>query len=296
MRNNVLVLISTYNGEKYLRELFESILNQSNVDVDILIRDDGSSDKTMDIIREYSERKNIIFYSGENLGYAKSFWDLVKESGEYQFYAFCDQDDIWKTNKLEKAIEMINNYSSSDIPTLYTSGVISVNNNMEIISTKAFKCEKTLNIYESLQKSILPGCTFVFNNKAIQILRKYNGYMESHDWATYAIITAFGRVVFDSKSYINYRIHDNNAIGQNISFFQKNLLKIKRFLKKSKNTRSKFAKDFLECYAQMLPNDVNEQIKYLAYYKENLIFKFRLIFNNNFKGIIFKLYILMNRV
>lgn len=297
MKDRVLVLLSTYNGEKYLKTLLDSLLKQTNINIDILIRDDGSTDNTIDIIKKYShENENIDYYIGKNVGYAKSFWDLLKKKEDYEYYAFCDQDDIWKEEKLEKAIKMIKRDSNEDIPILYTSNVISINNKMEIISEKAFKCNRILNIYESFQKSILPGCTFVFNNKAAQILRKYNGYMESHDWATYAIITSFGKVIYDTNSYINYRIHESNTIGQNKGKIDEYFVKVKRFFKKSVNARSKFAKDFFECYGEELHGNQKEEIKWLAYYRDNLKFKIRLFFDKNFKGFIFKLYVLMNKV
>lgn len=297
MKDKVMVLISTYNGEKYLEELLDSVLKQKNVDVDILIRDDGSTDNTINIIKKYAQKEsNIEFFVGKNIGYAKSFWNLIKKTYNYKYYAFCDQDDIWQNNKLEQAVKMINDYSTEDIPILYTSNVISVNNNMEIISHNAFNCKKTLNIYESFQKSILPGCTFVFNDNAAQILKKYDGYMESHDWAAYTIVTTFGKVLYDTDSYIYYRIHENNTIGKKNSKVEEYISKIKRFFKKSTNTRSKFARDFFECYNDLLPDKIREEIKDLAYYKENYKFKIKLLFNKHFKGIIFKLYVLMNRI
>lgn len=297
MKNNVLVLLSTYNGEKYLKELLDSVLNQQGCNCSILIRDDGSKDKTVEIIKKYVNKySNISFYVGENLGYAKSFWDLIQKSDEFDYYAFCDQDDIWLPNKLEKAIELIEkNKDKEGQPVLYTSNVICVDNNLNKLNNKVFYCNRPLNIYESLQKSVLPGCTFVFNNMAKKILKLYNGFMESHDWASYAIINTFGKVIYDSKSYIYYRIHEQNTIGVTTKF--KNLkIKIKRFFSKRKNTRSKFAKAFYETYENEIPIKYKNNIYDLAYYNNSNKNKIKLLINKNFKGIIFKIYILLNRV
>ncbi len=299
MKNSVLVLISTYNGEKYVSQLLDSVLEQKGIDVSILVRDDGSKDGTTKILEEYKKENKIEYYIGEqNLGYAKSFWHLLTNcSKEYDYYAFCDQDDIWLEDKLQKAIELIE-YSKEDEkqPVLYTSNVIPVNNNMEILEDRCFECKRVLNVWESFQKSILPGCTFVFNSYAREILRQYQGYMESHDWATYAIITTFGKVVYDNKSYIHYRIHENNTIGITKGKFAKLRIKIKRFFKERKNVRSRFAKDFYDCYEDSIDNRYKESIRNLGYYRDNFASKIKLILDKKFKGIIFKIYVILNRV
>lgn len=297
MKNNVLVLLSTYNGEKYLSNLIDSILNQKGVNVNILIRDDGSQDRTIEILEKYKEQKKIQYYVGDNIGYANSFWQLVRDAKQYDYYAFCDQDDVWLEYKLERAIEKIKEIEEEElIPTLYTSNVICINDNMDIILDKPFKCERVLNIGEAFQKSILPGCTFVFNFEAKKILEQYKGYMESHDWATYAIITAFGKVIYDSNSYIYYRIHENNTIGISNNKIKDLALKIKRFFKKSNNSRSRFAKDFYECYKDVLDNKYTQTIKKLAYYKEDFLLKIKLLCDRNFKGILFRIYVILNKV
>ena len=104
----VCVLMSTYNGEKYLKEQIESILNQENIEVDILIRDDGSTDNTLNILENYTQKyKNIRYYTGENLRSAKSFMNLLFTVKEYDYYAFSDQDDVWKKNKLYTAVSKL---------------------------------------------------------------------------------------------------------------------------------------------------------------------------------------------
>lgn len=293
MKNKTLILLSTYNGEKYLRDQLDSLLLQKNID--ILIRDDGSTDNTIFILKEYSNlHKNISYYSGDNLGYAKSFWQLLKQKDDYEYYAFCDQDDIWLEEKIERAITLIKEATKENEPVLYTSNVICINNSKEIISKKVFE-GKVLNKYECLQKSILPGCTFVFNNKAQSLLKKYDGFMESHDWATYIIINYFGQVLYDKESYIYYRIHENNTLGIQTKL-QKIKLKLKRFFKKSKCTRSKFAKDFYSCYYEKIPSKYIKSIKRLAFYKESFKDQMKLLFDKNFKGIVFKLYICLKKI
>ena len=98
--------MSTYNGEQYLEQQIVSVLNQENCEVELLIRDDGSTDKTMDIIRKYSSLYNVDYYCDYNLKSAKSFMHLLNNCDKkYDYYAFCDQDDVWDKDKLCIAIQ-----------------------------------------------------------------------------------------------------------------------------------------------------------------------------------------------
>ena len=117
--------MSTYNGEKYIDEQIDSVLAQKNVRVDLLIRDDGSKDETVRIIKRYCEKfDNIKFYEGPNLKPARSFLNLIETAElNYDYYAFCDQDDVWHEDKLYQAIEKIGKKKDSQKPILYYCGV-----------------------------------------------------------------------------------------------------------------------------------------------------------------------------
>ena len=122
-----LILLSTYNGEKYLPELLESVLAQKDIYVDILARDDGSTDKTVEILKKYDRVK---VYGGNNLKPAKSFLDLIwKADINYDYYALCDQDDVWKEEKIISAVKCIENI---DKPALYSSAVEVVDKRLNI--------------------------------------------------------------------------------------------------------------------------------------------------------------------
>ena len=107
----VTVAMSTYNGERYLREQIDSILNQKNVDIVLFVRDDGSKDATLDILGEYSAKyDNVLFSAGNNLGIGKSFYEALRLAPESDYYAFSDQDDVWLQDKVAsgvKALEML---------------------------------------------------------------------------------------------------------------------------------------------------------------------------------------------
>ena len=100
---SVLVIISTSNGEKNIERQLDSIFAQVGVDIRVLIRDDKSSDNTVEIVSEYARihpTYRLDIMQGENVGFAKSFWLGLSLSGDADYYAFADQDDVWKPNKL----------------------------------------------------------------------------------------------------------------------------------------------------------------------------------------------------
>ena len=102
-------------------------------------------------------------------------------------------------------------------------------------------------------------------------------------------------MIFDEKNYIYYRIHDNNTIGKK-NCLKEMWIRIKRFFKKSKCTRSKFALDFLNCYYKTIPEEYIESIEKLALYKKSFKNQMKLLVDKNFKGIIFKLYVCLKRI
>ena len=126
----VLVLLSTYNGEKYLREQLDSVLSQEGVDVSLLIRDDGSKDGTINILKEYSAKLNVDYYEGANRGPSESFHDLLLHAQGYDYYAFCDQDDDWHKDKLRTAVERLEQMNQ-EAPILYCCNLNVVDENLK---------------------------------------------------------------------------------------------------------------------------------------------------------------------
>ena len=126
----VLVLMSTYNGGRFLKEQIDSILSQEDVDVRLLVRDDGSKDNTCSILSEYaSVHQNIEWKACENVGFVRSFSALVRMALESEiaadYYAFADQDDIWMSKKLITACSVLFSKDASK-PNLFTSNSMQV--------------------------------------------------------------------------------------------------------------------------------------------------------------------------
>jgi len=219
MKKKVAVLMATYNGMAYVKEQIDSILDQQEVDIQLFISDDSSSDGTLDYIKGLGKKRiTILDNSNENLGSAgKNFFYLIcnVNVSEYDYVALADQDDIWLKNKLEKAITyLINNNADS-----YSSGFCAF---WEDGRKKYFKKSPKLAKYDYLFSSPGPGCTFVLKTCIIQSLMQYissnklNSNVQHHDWAIYAWARSMNfKWVIDTNSYILYRQHASNDTGVN---------------------------------------------------------------------------------
>lgn len=210
----VQILLSTYNGAAYLKPLLDSVLQQDYPDLKILIRDDGSSDDTVKILQSYAatyDRIQVIL--GENLGFVQSFLQLVTlASATTDYFAFCDQDDVWLPDKISRSVQAVRSYSQAT-PILYGSRatiVDAVLNPLGYIQIPV----KQLSFQNALVECSLIGCTSLFNQATRQLLlRQLPQFAYSHDWWVYLVAAAFGEVVYDRESRILYRQHDKNLFG-----------------------------------------------------------------------------------
>lgn len=278
----VQVLLSTYNGEKYIKEQIESILNQKEVEVSLLIRDDGSSDKTIEIIGKLADKNNnIIYYKDENLGPARSFMDLLYKSGEYDYYAFADQDDIWRNQKLISAINMLKEKENE--PSLYMSALEVVDENLNLIETK--KVNGNLSFEGEMIRNFATGCTMVLNKKLCDIIKQYNpSYLIMHDsWITRVCYAVGGNVIIDDNSYIKYRQHTGNVLGYKDEGFQKLKRQFKIAFKNNISMRVNIAKELKNGYYKMLTNEAKEVVDNLINYQEDKKAKKWLLHNKKFR-------------
>lgn len=278
----VQVLLSTYNGEKYIKEQIESILNQKEVEVSLLIRDDASSDKTIEIIGKLADKNNnIIYYKDENLGPARSFMDLLYKSGEYDYYAFADQDDIWRKQKLISAINMLKEKENE--PSLYMSALEVVDENLNLIETK--KVNGNLSFEGEMIRNFATGCTMVLNKKLCDIIKQYNpSYLIMHDsWITRVCYAVGGNVIIDDNSYIKYRQHTGNVLGYKDEGFQKLKRQFNIAFKNNISMRVNIAKELKNGYYKMLTNEAKEVVDNLIDYQEDKKAKKWLLHNKKFR-------------
>lgn len=244
--DKVQILMSTYNGEEYVREQIDSILGQTYPDVDILIRDDGSSDDTFVILKEYEERhSNISVYQGENLGVNRSFFDLLRKSDPHAAYiGFCDQDDYWLPVKIARAAEQLRRLEG---PSLYCSAKTLVDENGSILKNQQNPHVKP-GFGNAVIESICSGCTLLMNRELADIIiERLPEDVIHHDWWCYMAATYLGSMYYDENSYIYYRQHQGNEVGASGSFIDQIKAKA-RDLKKRHGDLKKQLSDFKRFY------------------------------------------------
>lgn len=219
--NTVNVLMSTYNGEKYLREQIDSIMNQKNVNVLLTIRDDGSTDRTVAIIKEYGKRfgEKIRLYTEHNIGFQRSFLRLLLLADKSDYYAFSDQDDVWKEDKLYMAIRNIE--TLNDSVALYVSNLTLVNEKMERIHSKR-KPYSSCSLKNYYTRARFAGCTFLFTQNLRRIASRFaknvsiQDILPSHDFVVASCAIACGSIYIDQNSYILHRrLSDSVTSGGN---------------------------------------------------------------------------------
>lgn len=277
MSKSVVVLLSTYNGEKYIREQLDSLFIQEGVDLQICVRDDGSTDGTVQILQEYEKAGKIHLQLGKNLGFALSFRELVASAPHCDYYAFCDQDDVWLPRKLINAVEAMEKEDSS-IPLMYYTSLTVVNEKLEQIvkSSCGYIDENDPNVF---QNAVLctgaNGCTEVFNNAAREaFLRVPANCMICHDYSVNTIASGLGKVIFSRDSQILYRQHGNNAFGYLRGNIRILIRSLKSFFRhEMRRLRFREALTFKYIFYAELSPDKQEFIDLLTNYKNAKKFK-----------------------
>ncbi|MCM1533414.1 MAG: glycosyltransferase [Corallococcus sp.] len=222
MSKTVCILLSTYNGEKYLRPLLDSALAQDTqngeLSISMFVRDDGSKDGTVDILKEYAEKGLLTLadYGKENMGFAKSFSWLIFNAPQSDYYAFCDQDDIWLPQKISNAVNALEKEDAS-LPLLYNTNLIVVNKDLKEL-TRETHLHQSRNSPTQFEENVLQnntyGCTIVINDTLRQLYRRVpENEVRAHDYLLTVMATGLGKYIFEENPQLLYRQHQNNAIG-----------------------------------------------------------------------------------
>tara|TARA_B000000460_G_scaffold63466_1_gene43188 strand:- start:1 stop:942 length:942 start_codon:yes stop_codon:yes gene_type:complete len=230
----IAILLSTYNGTKYLEEQLDSILNQTYSNYVIVARDDGSYDDTIQLLNKYAKKFTDKFHLLEqdllNLGASDSFSYLIeyvlenKQSLglESAYMMFCDQDDIWSLEKIHKQIdEMLKvekqQTGTKPIPVL-------IHSNLRVVSEEKSLIAESFVHYQGLEiernrftnlviSNVVTGCTVFINEALARKAVPVSKEAIMHDWWLSLVASAFGKLVFIDAPLVSYRQHDANAIG-----------------------------------------------------------------------------------
>ncbi len=218
MNTQVDVLLSTYNNSIFLKELLESLNNQTYKNFNLFLRDDCSDENIKQYIHSHiSSFRKIEFTNGKkNIGYFHSFCNLIKSS-KSELIFLCDHDDIWKNDKIEKYVAAYEQCTDKNIPILIYSDLNLIDKNSQLISTSFFKAmnfspnksNDTLFIRNSI-----PGCAIAFNQPLRELFQKTKKIIPYHDHILILLALMYGRIIYVDEKLISYRIHSSNTLAR----------------------------------------------------------------------------------
>ncbi len=229
----VAVMLAARNGEKFIGEQLRSIAGQLSVHIELWISDDGSTDRTLDEIEDFVARTPDIavhVVNGPRRGFVQNFLSMVCNPDiRADYFAFCDQDDVWHSDKLRTAIDILRSVPDG-LPSLYTSRTNTLDRDGRIVGMSPL-FTRPPSLENALVQSIGGGNTMVFNQSARDLLAKAgNVPVISHDWWIYILASGNeGQIHYDPRPTIDYRQHGSNLIGAN-SGMSDRLLRIRRML------------------------------------------------------------------
>jgi rhamnosyltransferase len=211
------ILMSTYNGQQFLAEQIRSIQDQSYTDWTLFIRDDGSSDNTKEILKDFEHQDSRIHLidndKSDNLGVIKSFHKLVNHD-RADYYFFSDQDDVWLPNKLELSLKEAQNYLA-DLPLMVYMDLKVVNQDLEIMTESMVKSQShhaNTELVQELTENTVTGGVAMINHALAEMWQETDDIL-MHDWYLALLASAFGNLVFIDQPGELYRQHSDNVLG-----------------------------------------------------------------------------------
>ena len=212
----ITVIMSAYNGSKYIEAQLDSIFQQVGVKVLCYVRDDGSTDDTLQVLKKYvSTSGELIICEGENVGWERSFLLALKDAPQADYYAFADQDDIWFEDKLISGIKMLEKEGSKNKPCMYHCNKISVTEDLKPLAHQVRRTPRPLNRQNALIQEYAQGCSIIMNENARQLITKYIPREKiAHDFWCGLLCYLFGEVIYDNKPHFYHISHGNNASGE----------------------------------------------------------------------------------
>jgi len=221
----VAILLCTYNGARFLAEQLDSLEAQTHQNWVVFASDDGSTDQTQEILQHYRVKwpsGKLTIRSGPQKGFCRNFMSLVADNSILaDYYAFCDQDDVWLPEKLSRSLDVLCDIPTQ-MPAIYGSRTQLIDEQGLLVGISPFFAI-TPSFENALVQSIAGGNTMVFNHAAklaIQIDPQHE--IVSHDWWAYLVITGMGgQFVYDPIPTTYYRQHKANIIGGKKGVFKK---------------------------------------------------------------------------
>lgn len=277
MVGKVLVLMSTWNGVRFLKEQLDSISAQSfNGELHLLVRDDGSNDGTLEVLERY-EGVSITICRGKNIGAKASFLELIRLAHDYNFdfYALSDQDDVWCAGKITAGVDKIKHLRK---PALYCTSLELVDQELHHLSRYTHSAHHCF--ASTLVSNYVTGCTCVFNRMLLERIRlpKKSEEILMHDWWIGLTAAHCAEVFYDCESNIKYRQHGGNLVGMQTGFkgFVRRLQRC--FQAKTTPTRITQARSFEEAYRDELSESTKSVLRCFCDYSGTFLGRLKYVY------------------
>jgi glycosyltransferase involved in cell wall biosynthesis len=250
--------MSTYQGERYVREQLLSILSQLPPGGRIIVRDDGSHDQTVNEVAAFDDDR-ITLHRGSNLGFGPSFLTLLTLTpGDADVVMFSDQDDVWLPGKIDRAWQHLHKFDGH--PALYASAQMLTDKDLRPLNATR-PWPRPPSLANALMENIVTGCTAAINRPAIDLLQRAGvpAGVRFHDWWLYLVLSAFGTVVYDEQPTLLYRQHGRNVIGHGSGWLNRQL-RMASFLLRHDWVGILLgqAQALLRCYGESLPTQTRD--------------------------------------
>ncbi len=276
------ILLATYNSEIYLKETIESIIKQTYTNWRLLIRDDCSTDNTLDILRSYEKtypNKMVVIEGDENIGACQNFGRLM-ELSDSEYVMFCDNDDIWLPDKIMISLNKmkeLNDIHNKDVPILIHTDMVVVDDKLKVLAN-SYWCYQNIDpgknsLSRLLLQNVVTGCTMMINSKLRQRATPIPKEIIMHDWWLALIASAIGKIEPINIQTLLYRQHGGNIVGAPKRDFAYALAKIRCISDIRTNIKANQAQ------ARML---LNRFVNDLTEYNRNCLVSFINIFNYNY--------------
>ena len=247
MKEQVEIVMATYNGEKYIKEQLDSLLSQSYPDLLVDVCDDGSTDDTVSIVKEYEkkDRRVRLFENKTNQGYIRNFMSGIVRC-DSPYIMLCDQDDIWNRDKVELTLEKMKQMEreNPEKPVLVFTDAMnfdsSTGKKLGRFHEMSHLNVKKVDTAHLFMENKCIGCTIMMNRVILPYLRELPEEIRVHDWWLALICSHFGKVVYVDKMTLHYRQHSDNMIGTS-SFFQYVAKRIRHIKEQKEALRATFA-------------------------------------------------------
>lgn len=259
--DRVAILLSTFNGERYLGEQLDSLIGQTHKNWVIYASDDGSVDGTRVLLKQYQRRLEpgrLVLLDGPCQGFARNFMSLVNNPGiDADYFAFCDQDDIWFENKLDIGLAHLKT-DAQQRPALFCSRTRLIDAQGQVLGfSPLFDKEPTF--LNALVQSLAGANTMLLNRPARQLIMRLDPHKHvvSHDWLAYLLVSGCGgRVIYDSIPTLDYRQHGDNLVGSNSSLKDR-VVRLQRMYRGTFRDWTEYNLDIVHHYAdQMTPDSL----------------------------------------